>query len=323
MQAMPDPSPFLLVFGLGYTGAAIAGRAAADGWRVAGTSRDAGGIGVPPGVEVLPFDLAATAIAVATHVVATAPPGELDGDPVLARYRGALAAAPRLCWAGYLSTTGVYGDRGGGWVDEDTPPAPGAERTRRRVAAERDWTGLAGRIAVDLFRVAGIYGPGRSALEDVRAGTARRIVRPGHPFGRIHRDDIARAVLAAAAQACLHLSAPAATAPAATGPGATGPGVVPPGVGGKMRIGPGVRVLHLADDLPAESAAVIEEAARLLGVAPPPAVPYEQAVQRMTPIAASFWAECRRVSNARTKAALGIEWLYPSYKEGLRAILAG
>jgi nucleoside-diphosphate-sugar epimerase len=208
---------------------------------------------------------------------------------VLAAHRAAITGSPNLRWAGYLSTTGVYGDRGGAWVDETTPPNPGAERTARRVAAEQDWARFADRIAVDVFRLAGIYGPGRSALEDVRASTARRILKPGHAFGRIHRDDIALAVLAAAGQ----------------------------------QRPPGVRVLNLVDDEPAESSAVIEEAARLLGQAPPPAVPYGQAEPAMSPMARGFWAENRKVSNAQTKAALGIAWQYPTYREGLRAILGG
>ncbi len=277
----------LVVFGLGYTGAAIAARAVAEGWQVSATSRDPSGIRAPAGVRVVGFKHAASVLAEATHLVATAPPGEA-GDPVLSAHRAAIAAAPHLRWAGYLSTTGVYGDRGGAWVDESTPPAPGSERTARRVAVEQDWARFAGRMAVDLFRVAGIYGPGRSALEDVRAGTARRVIKPGHEFGRIHRDDIARAVLAAAGQ-------------------------------GRRS---GLRVLHLVDDEPAETAAVIEEAARLLGVAPPAAVPFEQAVLTMNPMARSFWAENRKVGNAKTKAALGIAWLYPTYREGLRGILA-
>jgi nucleoside-diphosphate-sugar epimerase len=208
---------------------------------------------------------------------------------VLAAHGEAIRAARRLRWIGYLSTTGVYGDRGGGWVEETTPPAPGQDRTRRRLAAERAWAeGFAGRIAVDVFRVGGIYGPGRSAFDELRAGTARRTVKPGHAFSRIHRDDIALAVLAAMRQ-----DRPS-----------------------------GPRVLHLVDDEPAESAAVVEEAARLLGVAPPPAIAFEQALPAMSAMARSFWAENRRVSNAATKAVLGIAWRYPSYREGLAAILA-
>jgi nucleoside-diphosphate-sugar epimerase len=176
-------------------------------------------------------------------------------------------------------------------VDEDAAPAPAQDRTRRRVAAEEAWRGLASRTgrALDIFRVGGIYGPGRSAIDDLRAGTVRqRVVKQGHLFSRIHRDDIALAVLAAAAQET-------------------------------DRRRP--RVFHLVDDEPAESAAVMEEAARLLGVPPPPAVPFEQAVHSMSPMARSFWAEDRRVANARTKATLGIAWRYPTYREGLRAIL--
>ena len=130
------------VFGLGYSGGAIAGLAAAAGWRVTATSRSPGRAAVPPGVRVVPFDAASALLAEATHLVATAPPGEA-GDPVLARYAAALAAAPRLRWVGYLSTTGVYGDRGGGWVDEGTEPAPSSDRGRRRLAAERAWRAAA------------------------------------------------------------------------------------------------------------------------------------------------------------------------------------
>ncbi len=279
----------LLIFGLGYCGMALARLARAQGVEVSATSRDPGRVAAPEGVAVLRFGAALGAGV--THVVATAAP-DAQGDPVLAAYGAALAASPTLRWAGYLSTTGVYGDRGGGWVDEATAVAPGAARSRRRVAAEEGWArlvegGLAGLLAVDLFRVAGIYGPGRSALDDVRSGRARLVLKPGHAFGRIHRDDIAGAVLAAAMQAR----------------------------------GAGVRVLHLADDVPSESAAVIEEAARLLGVAAPPAVAFDDAVAGMSEMARSFWAENRLVASAATQAMLGYRWRYPSYREGLRAIL--
>ncbi len=274
----------LLILGLGYTGTAVARLALARGVAVTATSRDPQRLAATPSrVEVVAFGAALPASI--THVLATAPPGEA-GDPALAEYGAALATAPGLRWAGYLSTTGVYGDRGGGWVDEATPVAPGSARARRRVAAEAQWAALAGRVAVDLFRVAGIYGPGRSAFDDLRAGRARRVVKPGHHFSRIHRDDIAGAVLAAIGQA----------RPA------------------------GVRVLHLADDEPAASATVIEEAAALLGVAPPPAVPYEPAA--MSEMARSFWAENRKVASTATQGALGYRWRHPSYREGLRAILA-
>ncbi len=279
----------ILIFGLGFTGRAIAQAANAAGFAATVTTR-----GTPeqiPGVRVIAFDEAGSAIAAATHVVSTVPPDD-DGDPVLARHGAALRAASRLRWAGYLSTTGVYGDRGGAWVDEDTAPAPGQPRSRRRLAAEGEWVALAPPLAVDLFRVAGIYGPGRSALDELRAGRGRRVARPGHAFGRIHRDDIAGAVLAAAGQAAAR------------------------------ELAPGVRVLHLSDDEPAESAVVIAFAAELLGIEPPPAVPFAQAVAGMGEMGRSFWAENRRVASVRTQAALARPWRYPTYREGLRAILA-
>ena len=262
----------LLIFGWGYSGRAVA--AAADDFTVSATSRTA----APP---LIPFDAAEDAIAAATHILVTAPPGP-DGDPVLARYGDRLN--PR--WIGYLSSTVVYGDRGGGWVDEDTPPAPSQPRGQRRWEAEQAWSRFGDRCAVDIIRLAGIYGPGRSAFDDLRAGRARRMIRPGHQFGRIHRDDIGRAVAAAMRQ-----DRP-----------------------------PGVRVLNLSDDVPAESAAVMTEAARLMGVPPPPAVAFADAEPAMSPMARSFWAENRKVASRKTQDALGLRWLYPSFREGLAAI---
>ena len=284
----------LIVFGLGYTGAAVARAAAAAGLAVTATSRDPATAPRIAGVAVVDFARVAPALARATHVLATAPPPGDGGDaqdgvdPVLHAHGAKIAAARHLRWAGYLSTTGVYGDRAGGWVDEATPPAPSQDRSRRRLAAEQAWTALADHLAIDIFRVAGIYGPGRSALDDLRAGRARRVIRPGHAFGRIHRDDIACAVLAA-----LRQDRP-----------------------------PGARVLNLNDDEPAEPSVVVEEAARLLGLDPPPAVAFADAEARMSPMARSFWQESRRVSSAATQAALGLRWRYPSYREGLAGILA-
>ena len=275
----------VVVFGLGYTGAEIARRAAAGGARVVGTSRDpARAPPPPPGVELVAFDAAEAALACATHILQTAPPNEA-GDPALLAYPGRLGTP---IWAGMLSTTGVYGDRGGGWVDEDTPPAPTGERGRRRWLAEQAWAQAFPAARVDLFRVAGIYGPGRSALDDVRAGTARRVDKPGHLFGRIHRDDIADAVLAAMGQ--------------------EGPS--------------GARVLNLNDDEPAPGADVIAEAARLLDAPLPPLVPYPAALAAMSPMGRSFWAENRRVASRKTQDRLGLRWRFPTYREGLAAILA-
>jgi len=269
----------LLIFGLGYSGRAIAKAALAAGYAVTATTR--GNAAPEPGVSLIPFGAAESAIAAATHIIATAAPDE-HADPVLAPYREAIAAAPHLRWVGYLSTTGVYGDAGGAWVDEDTQVNPGSERTRRRVEAERAWAALGRPLAI--FRLAGIYGPGRSMFDDLRAGRGRHVVKPGHVFGRIHRDDIAHGVLAAMAREA-------------------------------------AGIFNFADDLPAASADVVVEAARLLGVAPPPPVPYEEAVKTMSPMARSFWADNRKVSAAKTKAALGIAWKYPDYRAGLAAIL--
>ena len=272
----------LLIFGLGYSGRAVA--EAAPDFTVRATSRAA----TSPGL--IPFDEAGAAIATATHLLVTAPP-DTNGDPVLNRHAAAIAAAPLLRWIGYLSSTVVYGDRGGGWVDEDTPPAPSQPRGQRRLDAERAWSRLADRRAVDIFRLAGIYGPGRSAFDDLRAGTARRMLKPGHQFGRIHRDDIGRAVACAMRQ---HTSS---------------------------RSGPsGVRVLNLADDMPSESAAVVTEAARLMGIAPPPETAFADALPAMSPMARSFWAENRKVSGQKTQQALGLRWLYPDFRAGLAAI---
>jgi nucleoside-diphosphate-sugar epimerase len=278
---------YLVICGLGYSGTAVARAAVAQGIRVVATSRDPAGLRAPAGVKVVSFAEAGAALSEATHVLATAPPGEA-GDPVLLEYGDLLQGSRRLRWAGYLSTTGVYGDQGGGWVNETTPASGTAPRARRRLAAERAWSALAGHCAVDLFRVAGIYGPGRSIFDDLRAGTARRVLKPGHAFGRIHRDDIAGAVLAAIGQ---HRA-------------------------------PGVRVLHLADDLPEESAVVTEAAAQMLGVAVPPGIPFEQALPGMGEMARSFWADNRKVASAITQRELGYRWRYPDYRAGLAAILA-
>ncbi|MFC0409442.1 SDR family oxidoreductase [Roseomonas elaeocarpi] len=278
----------MLVFGLGYTGYTISRAAAAAGFAVQVTSRGAESVEQRDGFAVVPFGAAGPAILAATHVISTVPPGREEGDPVLLAWASAIGAAPALRWLGYLSTTGVYGDRGGAAVDERTEPRPQQDRSRRRLRAEEEWAALLRPgLSLDLFRVGGIYGPGRSPFDDLRAGQARRVARPGHVFSRIHRDDIARAVVAAADK------------PAE-----------------------GRRVLHLVDDEPVETAAMVAEAARLLGLPVPPAIPFEEAVATMSPMARSFWSENRRVENRLTKVALGLEWRYPTYREGLRGILA-
>ncbi|MDR3521957.1 MAG: SDR family oxidoreductase [Acidocella sp.] len=279
---MPD----LLIFGFGYSGRAVALAARDAGFRVTATSRHASAQNQPIGISIIGFDAAADAIGSATHILSTAAPDD-QGDPVLALYAAQIAAAKNLTWIGYLSTTGVYGNRDGGWVDEDTPPAPQSPRAGRRVAAEAAWSKFSD-VCVDIFRLAGIYGPGRSMFDDLREGSARRVVKPGHLFGRIHRDDIAQGVLAAM----------------------------------RRPTSPGVSIFNFSDDEPAASADVVVEAATLLGVAPPSPVAFADAIPAMSPMARSFWAENRRVANQKTKAELGINWKYPTYREGLRAILA-
>lgn len=235
------------------------------------------------GVEAILWDDAAAvdqAIVGAGHLLASLPP-DAHGDPVLDRHAAALAAAsPR--WVGYLSTTGVYGDRAGGWVDEESAIDPATERGRRRAAAEAAWLAIG--LPVHLLRLAGIYGPGRSALDRVRDGRARRIVKPGQVFSRIHVADIAQVLAASIA-----------------------------------RPRPG-RAYNLADDMPAPPQDVIAFAADLLGAPPPPEVAFDEA--DLSPMARSFYAESKRVSNARIKSELGVQLLYPDYRAGLRAIHA-
>jgi nucleoside-diphosphate-sugar epimerase len=214
-------------------------------------------------------------------------PPDLEGDAVLRHFRDDLAALPDLAWIGYLSTVGVYGDWQGQWVDETSPTRPTSERSLRRVQAERAWLGFgvdSGR-RVEVFRLSGIYGPGRSVIDSLKAGTAHRIVKPGQVFNRIHVDDIAR-VLAAAID---DTSA-------------------------------GHAIYNVSDDEPAPPQDVVACAAELLGLPVPPEIPFEQA--GLTGMAASFWAESKRVSNARIKSALGVELAYPTYREGLSALMS-
>ena len=213
------------------------------------------------------------------------PPDE-NGDPVLRACGDVLAHAQRLRAIVYLSTIGVYGDRDGAWVDEATPPQPGAARSRERLAAEQAWLDFGARqnIAVAILRLAGIYGPGQNALVQITRGSARRIVKPGQVFNRIHVGDIAQAIDAAFTRR------------------ASG-------------------IFNVADDAPTPPADPIAFAAQLMGVAPPPEIPFEEAAPTMSPMALSFWQECRRVKNDKLKRELGVSLRYPTYREGLRALL--
>jgi nucleoside-diphosphate-sugar epimerase len=254
----------LFVFGLGYAAGAIARGLHARGWTVVGTG----------GGEIT-FDdesRVRAALGEASHVLSSVPPG--DGDPVLARYGDALGHG----WLGYLSSTGVYGDTGGAWVDEAAPV--GAGRRTARVAADLAWQALHPQVRV--FRLPGIYGPGRSPLDRVRGGQAHRVDLPGQVFSRVHVDDIVGGVLAS------------------------------------IDRGP-AGVFNLADDRPASQNAVIEAACDLLGMAPPPLLPLDRA--GLSPAARAFYAENRRVANGKAKRLLGWTPRHPDYRAGLRALL--
>lgn len=277
----------LLSLGHGYSAAALAHRLVPKGWRVLGTTRSPAKAAQirTSGVEPVLWEGPALseALADATHVLASAAPGP-EGDPALALLSDDLAqAASRLQWVGYLSTTGVYGDHKGGWVDEETALTPATARGQARVAAEQGWAAIPG-LPLHIFRLAGIYGPGRGPFAKVRAGTARRIIKPGQVFSRIHVDDIAQVLEAS-------MRAPT--------PGA---------------------VYNLCDDDPAPPQDVIAEAARLLDVPLPPEVDFDSA--DLSPMARSFYSESKRVSNRRIKDDLGVTLLHPDYRSGLRAVLA-
>lgn len=284
--------PTLLCLGMGYSARALARRLTAKGFAIAGTARTRAGRDAiqRDGWQGLVFDAPtgspelAQAVASATHILVSAPPDDA-GDPVLAALDSGLAHAPRLTWIGYLSTIGVYGDHAGAWVDETTPPRDPGLRGGRRLAAEARWQDFGGRHGkrVEVFRLPGIYGPGRSAIDQLRQGSARRIVKSGQVFNRIHVEDLAAALERAMAAPSAHT------------------------------------LYNLVDDEPAAADEVVAYAARLLGMSPPPLVRFEEA--RLTPMAASFYEQSKRVCNRRMKDALGVALLHPSYREGLAAIL--
>jgi nucleoside-diphosphate-sugar epimerase len=279
----------LVSFGHGYSAQALT-RLLPDGAEVIGTTRsaekaqDLRGDGIA--ARVFPGDDLREDLRRATHILSSVGPGP-DGDPVLAELHDEIAGvAGEKRWIGYLSTTGVYGDHQGGWVDETTPLTPTTERGRARVAAEATWQALAEQAGAPLhiFRLAGIYGPGRGPFAKVRRGTARRIIKPGQVFSRIHVDDIAQVLLAS-----------------------------------MTRPDPGA-IYNVCDDDPAPPEDVIAFAAGLLGLPVPPDVPIEEA--DLSLMARSFYAESKRVSNARIKTELGVKLTYPDYRAGLAALLA-
>lgn len=276
----------LLSLGHGYSARALSRRLLPQGWRIHATTRNADKARALEADGVIPHvfpgtDLSA-ALDEATHILISAGP-DAEGDPMLRHLAGHIAArAGTLEWAGYLSTTGVYGDHAGGWVDEDTPLTPSTRRGKWRVAAEAEWQAIPG-LPLHIFRLAGIYGPGRGPFAKVRNGTARRIVKPGQVFSRIHVEDIAQILAASIAR---------------PNPGA---------------------VYNLCDDDPAPPQAVIAYAAELLGLPLPPEEDFTTA--EMTQMARSFYAESKRVRNDRIKKELGVRLLYPTYRDGLRALL--
>lgn len=278
-------SKTLLSFGHGYSAQALA-RLLGPQWRIIGTTRSedkaialmSDGIEprIWPGANLVP------ALDTASHVLVSAGPTE-TGDPILAALRDEITKRrERFEWVGYLSTTGVYGDHQGGWVDETTPLNPTTKRGQLRQRAEAEWQSLD--LPLHIFRLAGIYGPGRGPFAKVRAGTARRIIKEGQVFSRIHVEDIAQVLRASIAQ---------------PNPGA---------------------IYNLCDDDPAPPQDVIAYAAELLKVPPPPAIDFEAA--DLPPMARSFYAENKKVRNDRIKSELGIRLIYPDYKAGLRALLA-
>ena len=280
----------LFVFGLGYSASRFARQMTGRAEWVGGTTRSiekAVAFAAEPGIRPFVFDgkspgIGVTeAVRVATHILVSVAPGE--SDPVLAQHRESILAATDLKWIGYLSTVGVYGDYGGAWVSEATTPHPTSERAKNRLAAEKAWSALAAERSVPLaiFRIAGIYGPGRNAFVNLAEGKAHRVVKPGQVFNRIHVDDIVATLVATLEK------------------NAAG-------------------IFNLADDEPAPPQDVVAYAAGLMGVPPPPEVLFADA--DLSPLARSFYGENKRVANQRLKNDLGVALRHPNYRDGLGAM---
>lgn len=293
--SVSDPSIDLFCFGIGFSASRLIARLAPEDWHIEGTGRTPGD---RPGVATVhefdgdvPSEAVVDALSRAKRMLISAPPSAA-GDPILRGYADVLSNAGGFAneieWIGYLSTTGVYGDTGGKMVAEDAPLNPSSDRSRYRAEAENAWLalGAAADLPVHLFRLAGIYGPGRSSFDQVRAGTARRIDFPGRKFSRIHVDDIATVLQ---------------TSMATPNPGA---------------------VYNVCDDVAASQADVITVACSMLGVEPPPLVPFEVAFETMSAMAKTFWNDDRLIDNRRIKEELGVTLAYPTYKDGLAAVLA-
>jgi nucleoside-diphosphate-sugar epimerase len=283
----------LLALGFGYSASAIAAQLSGPEWRIFGTARDEGGMCrvAVRGHRAIGFDgiepsrSLHSVLRETTHLLLSAPPGD-EGDPLLHLHRDDLEAARELDWIGYLSTIGVYGDHQGAWVDETTPPTPGSARSKLRLQAENAWIEFAEAqgVSLQIFRLAGIYGPGRNALERLIAGQERRIDKPEQVFNRIHLADIVAVI------------------------------------GAGIRAGAISGVFNVTDDEPAAPQEVIAFAAELLGMEPPPLIPWDEA--ELSSMARSFYLETKRVRNRRIKDMLGVTLTYPTYREGLRALAA-
>jgi len=282
----------LFCFGYGYTSDYLGHALLEQGWNVAGTTRDTQkkqelsrrNIKTYLFDYEMPLYDPLQILEQVTHILISTPPGT-EGDPTFLIHGEDLSYLPNLKWIGYLSTTGVYGNRNGEWVDEQSEREPSSQRGSRRVLAENQWIEamMDKSLPLHIFRLSGIYGPGRSALDSVRAGTARCIHKPGHAFSRIHVEDIIQVLLASMKNPM-----------------------------------PG-QIYNLADDMPASSSEIITYACQLLNRTPPPQIPYEQA--DLAPITRSFYEDNKRISNTKIKDALGIDLIYPTYKEGLKACL--
>ncbi|MEO1719081.1 MAG: SDR family oxidoreductase [Pseudomonadota bacterium] len=292
---MPDRS--MVCLGAGFSARHVAARAIAGGWQVSGTTRAETGFQrlIDHGIAPLVFDGATAspalgaAIKTASHIlVSIAPDADAPThtcDPVLTHLWPLIREADQLEWIGYLSTVGVYGDHDGNWVDETTVCRPVSKRSIARVAAEQQWLDRASaqtQWRLQIFRLSGIYGPGRNPMEKLKAGRSRRIIKPGQVFNRIHAEDIASAVMAGASGAGTHA------------------------------------IYNVTDHEPAPPQDVIAFAAELVGLPVPPDQPFETA--EMTPMARSFYGENKRVSNARATGDLGLTLIYPTYREGLRGL---
>ena len=282
----------LFCFGYGYTCDYLGHALSREGWDIAGTTRDVTKRNTlkQRGISSYIFDYEMPLydplmiLDQVTHLLISTPP-DSDGDPAFLMHAHDIRHLPNLKWVGYLSTTGVYGNRNGEWVNENNERAPSSKRGSRRVLAENQWIEMMTDhgIPLHIFRLSGIYGPGRSALDSVRAGTARCILKPGHAFSRMHVEDIVQVLIKS-----------------------------------MMNPNPG-QIYNLADDMPASSCEVITYACQLLNRKPPPIIPYEQA--DLAPITRSFYEDNKRISNEKIKNDLGINLIYPTYKEGLKACL--